>query len=298
MSLKKSTSLLAWIILLFLVIIWGSSFFLMKRGLMYFSALEVGMIRLSLSFIILLPFVFSRLKKFSLKQHVLFFLTGIIGNAIPYTLYPFAEKGLDSGPTGVLNSLTTIFALIIGLAFFKIKIKWINVLGVFLGLIGAIGLLSVSGGNTFNFNLKYGLLVVLATIMYAININMIKFFLKEIDSFTIAVMAFFYVGFFTISILFLFTDFYQQLLHDPRIWDGLIYLGILSLFGTVIALIVFNYLIKITSVIFSASVTYLMPIVALLWGVWDGEKFEWYFLFWISLIIGGVLLVNTKKPIR
>jgi drug/metabolite transporter (DMT)-like permease len=298
MNPATKQKILSWSILFFLVLVWGSSFILIKRGLVYFSPLEVGTLRITISFLVILPFVFARIKKYNLKMQLIFFISGFLGNAIPAYLFAQAETGLDSASTGVLNSLTTLFALLAGLLFFKLKIKIINIIGVIIGLIGAVGLLTVSGGNSLNFNLSYGAYVIIATIMYALNINIIKYYLKEVDAFTIAVMAFFYIGIISSVILFTSTDFYWQLKSDPKVFEGLLYVGILAVLGTIIALILFNYLIKITSVVFSASVTYLMPIVAVMWGIWDGEKFEWFFLVWIGLIIVGVLLVNTKKPVR
>ncbi|MBL6964481.1 MAG: DMT family transporter [Bacteroidetes bacterium] len=298
MNQPKSSIFLAWIILIFLILVWGSSFILIKRGLLYFTPVELGTLRVSISFLIILPFVFKRIKRYNIQTNLILFVSGLLGNAIPAVLYALAERGLDSLSAGVLNSLTTVFALVVGLVFFNLKVKFINVIGVIIGLAGAVGLLTVSGGNTLNFNIQYGFYVILATIMYALNINIIKYYLKEIDSFSIAVMAFFYTGIISTVILFSASDFYKQLFTDPKVFEGLFYIGILAVFGTVIALILFNYLIKITNVVFSASVTYMMPIVAVMWGIWDGEKLEWYFLIWIGLIITGVLLVNTKKHVR
>jgi drug/metabolite transporter (DMT)-like permease len=184
------------------------------------------------------------------------------------------------------------------LIIFKIKVKKLQVVGVLVGLSGALGLVSSSGGNNFSFNISYALMVMLATIFYAINVNLIKAKLGHIKSITITALTFFIVGIPAALVLFGTTDFIFKLSKLPGAWLGLGYLAILAVVGTGIAMMGFNVLIKMTTPIFASSVTYLIPVVALLWGIIDGEFFNFSFLIWIGLIIGGVLLVNknTANP--
>jgi len=219
----------------------------------------------------------------------------VMGSLLPAFLFSIAQTGIDSATAGLLNSLTPLFTLIAGLLLFNLKTRFINVLGVFTGLAGAIGLISISGGNAFSFNLKYSSLIILATVFYAINVNLIKAKLRHIDSLTITSMTFFVAGIIASVILFTATDFVSQFANDPNAWQGLLYIAILAIVGTALAMIAFNTLIKITGPIFASSVTYLIPIVALLWGIADGEYFSLKHLLWIAMIIGGVLLVNKKK---
>ena len=294
-SATGNQPLVAWLVLAGLVLTWGSSFILMKRALVYYSSIEVGALRVIITFLFLLPFALPRLKTLKPKDFLWLSLVGLVGSFFPAFLFAAAQKGIDSSTAGLLNSLTPLFTLIIGLLVFRIKVRKIQVIGVFIGLLGALGLVSSSGGRDFSFNISYALMVVLATIFYAINVNLIKAKLSHIKSITITATSFFIVGFPAIVILFTATDFSQKLINEPGAWVGLGYLAILAIVGTGIAMMGFNMLIKKTTPIFASSVTYLIPVVALLWGLLDGEYFDPGFLIWITLIIAGVLLVNKTQ---
>ncbi len=290
--------MLSWFILLALMIIWGSSFILIKKGLTVFSSDEVGALRFVISFIVLLPLAIINLSKIKSHHWKYLVIIGIVGNAVPFFLFAKAQTEIESSIAGILNSLTPLFTLILGISFFWLKTKWYNVLGVFLGFTGAAGLIYVSGGKSFELNFSYAIYIILATICYALSINIIKKYLKDIDAITITAFSFFIIGLPIILYLLIYTDFPVQIVTDPNALKGLGYISILAIFGTVLALIAFNHLIKITSVIFAASVTYMIPIVALSWGIIDGEKFEFIYLFWILIIFAGVFLVNLNKKIK
>lgn len=293
MSLTKNHAL-SWLILIILMLTWGSSFILIKKGLTVFSSMQIGALRIGIAFLVLLPFAFSRLKKINKQQWKVLLLISA-GNTAPAFLFPLAQRSLDSATAGVLNSLTPLFTLIIGLLFFQLKVKWFNILGVLIGLIGAIGLISNSGGASFSLNIGYAAYIILATIFYALNGNLIKSFLKQLDSFSITIFIFFIFGLPALFYLFLGTTFIEQLNNDPRVWEGLAYISTLAIIGTAIALILFNHLIKINTVIFASSVTYLIPIVAFAWGFIDGEKFGISYVLWIMLILLGIFMVNAKR---
>jgi len=294
MASKIKLSVLSWLILGVLMLTWGSSFILIKKGLTVFDSMQVGAMRIGIAFLVLLPFAFSRLKHLNRKHWIVMFCVSF-GSAAPAFLFPMAQVGIDSGIAGILNSLTPLFTLIIGLSLFKLKTKWFNVAGVIIGLLGAIGLISVSGGGNFSFNFGYAAYIIIATILYAINANLIKTFLKELDSFTITIFSFFIFGLPALVFLFTGTDFIAKYSTHPQFFEGLTYVSILAILGTAAALIAFNYLIKITNVIFASSVTYLIPIVALAWGIIDGERFEITYVLWVSFILIGIYLVNAKK---
>ncbi|MCF8227588.1 MAG: EamA family transporter [Bacteroidales bacterium] len=292
------TKLISWGILIALALTWGSSFILIKKGLGVYSSQEVGALRIIISFLILLPFALMRIKRVQAREWKYLFIIGAVGSVAPAFLFAKAQTGIDSNLAGILNSLTSLFTLIIGLVFFQLKTRWFNVFGVFLGLIGAVGLISVSGGNNFSGNIGHSVFVIIATICYAINVNVLKKYLKRLDAFTITTISFFLMGIPLIIYLLIFTDFIAQLQTDADAMEGLLYISILAVFGTGLALIAFNYLIKISSVIFSASVTYLIPVVAVIWGIIDGEIFEAYYFAWIALILLGVYLVNLNYQNR
>ncbi len=289
-----SNKLISWLILLALVLTWGSSFILIKKGLLYFDPSEVGSLRVVITFLFLLPFALKRLNKLGKRDLGWLALSGIIGNFFPAFLFAAAQKGINSSTAGLLNSLTPLFTLLVGISMFKLKTRPLSIIGVFVGLGGAVGLISVSGGHGFSFNIGYASLIILATIMYAFNVNLIKTKLQHVDSVTITAITFFVVGFPALVVLFGFTGFVPKIISEPAVWAGIGYISILAVVGTALAMMAFNVLIKITGPVFASSVTYLIPVVALLWGITDGEHFEASIVLWISLIIAGVVLVNLN----
>ncbi len=273
---------------------WGSSFILIKKSLTVFTTNQIGCLRVGITFLVLLPFAFKRLKKLKRKHWIaLFFIS--FGSTAPAFLFPMAQKEIDSATAGVLNSLTPLFTLIVGLAFFSLKVKWYNIIGVLIGLLGAIGLISTSGNADFQFNFGYAIYIIIATLLYAFNGNLIKSFLQDLDSFTVTIFSFFIFGLPALIYLFVSTPYIEQLQSDPDFWLGMAYVSTLAILGTAVALIFFNYLIKIKTAIFASSVTYLIPIVAFIWGIIDGEQFGLVYILWIILILIGVFLVNASR---
>lgn len=294
--MKDNNNLIPWSILLTLALVWGSSFILIKKSLLYFSASEVGILRITVTFLFLLPLAIIKLKKIDKRHRNLLIISGVVGSFIPAFMFAIAQTGISSSLAGILNSLTPLFTLILGLGFFKLKSTWYNIAGMFIGLIGAMGLIYVtSGEGGFAFNIKYASLIFIATICYAFNVNFIKVYLKQLDSLTITALSFFYVGVPSLIYVLAFSDIPNKLVHEEEALIGLGYVSVLSIAGTGIALIFFNKLIKISNPVFASSVTYLIPVVAIIWGIIDGEIFKPGYLIWFMLIILGVLLVN-KTP--
>jgi drug/metabolite transporter (DMT)-like permease len=290
----KNNTLFSWVILATLALVWGSSFILIKKSLLYFNATEVGLLRVVLSFLFLLPVAVIHFRSISRKHFLYLTLSGFVGSLLPALLFAKAQTVIDSGLAGTLNSLTPLFTLLLGLLFFRLQTKWYNILGVFIAMAGAMALIYVSSDSGFTFNFKYAMLVVLATICYAFNVNFIKVFLKELTSLVITTFSFFYIGIpLTVYVVF-FSDIPHKLMTDTTTHTGLGYLLILSIAGTGLALIFFNKLIKISSPVFASSVTYLIPVVAIIWALIDGETFHWLYFICFLLILSGIFLVNTS----
>ncbi len=292
MKEENKPEILDWLVLLALMLVWGSSFILIKKGLRTFDNLQVGALRVTISFLALLPFAIMRLHKLKLRNFHLFLIAGLFGNALPAFLFAKAQTQLDSLMAGILNSLVPLFTLTIGVWFFGRKTHWLNVAGVISGLIGAAGLLWVAGGGSLTLNIIPASFVIMATICYAVQMNFIKNYLTGYDPITIASLAFVFIGVPSFYFLSFHTDFYQIMKSDPSGWSGLGYIAILSVLGTALAIIANFWLIKRTSALFASSVTYLMPIVSIAWGIIDGESFMPVFLIWIAIILFGVYLAN------
>ena len=283
-----------WVILLILAFIWGSSFILMKRGLEVYSHSVVAALRISIAFLFLLPFAIRNLKKVEKKYWKYIIASGFLGNGIPAFLFTKAQTEISSSLSGMLNSLTPIFALVVGILLFKTKTETLKIIGVFIGFIGAIGLIASNGIDIGNSKMAYSFFVVLATICYAFSVNIIKVNLKEIGSVVITSIAFVSIGPLAITYLFT-TDFITISSNNSQAGTALFYISILAIFGTAISVVLFNMLIKKTSTLFASSVTYLIPFFAIMWGIIDGEKLNIMQLISLIITIIGVYCINKIR---
>jgi len=279
-----------WAILLFLSLIWGTSFILMKKGLESYSHLQVAAFRIFFSFLFMLPITIRNIKVISRDNILSLLIVGFIGFAIPAFLFTKAQTRLDSSLAGMLNSLTPLFTLIVGILFYRSSARWVNIAGLFMGLIGAIGLMWNGDMNIFRGINAFALFIVVATICYGINVNEIKFKLVKLSSLEITSLAFLFTGP-VAGIYLLFTDF-SSVQETPDYLLNLAYIAILALFSSVIAVLIFNNLIKFTTTLFATSVTYIIPLFAIMWGIIDGESIRIIQLLWITVILLGVYLVN------
>jgi drug/metabolite transporter (DMT)-like permease len=274
-----------WLVLGILSLIWGTSYILMKKGLESFSSMQVGSLRITITFLCLLPTAIRNFKYLTRTNILSFLIIGLFGSVIPAFLFPLAETRISSSLAGMLNSLSPVFTLVLGVAFYQRKAIKTQFAGIVLGLIGAAGLL-YSGSLSFNL---YGLLVVLATIMYGLSSNEVSK-VKGINGFKITALSFF-VSSPPAIIYLLFSDFSAPLQTENWI-RNLCFIGILAILGSATALAIFYVLIRDTSPVFGSMVTYLIPIVAALWGLADNERFSPSMIFSIVIIFAGVFIIN------
>jgi drug/metabolite transporter (DMT)-like permease len=288
---NNSEKIINYGLMILLALIWGSSFILMKRGIEVFSFIEVAILRLVIAWLIMVPFIWNKIFSIAKKHWIPLIIVSLFGNGIPAFLFTKAQTTLDSSYIGILNSLVPLFTFLIAIFIFKIKWKTINLIGICIGLIGAIWLISSNGVNFENSNDAW--LIIIATICYAISLNTIKNYLQQMKSIDISGLAFMLIGPPCLIALF-FTNFFDSVINNPQGLSALFYISILAIFGTAIALIIFNQLVKRTSAIFSSSVTYLIPIVAIGWGIVDGENILQSQLIGVIIIFTGIYLVNKK----
>lgn len=292
MQIKTHRS--AFFIFLTLAFIWGTSFILIKKGLVVFSPIQLGSLRIVITFIALLPLALKRMKNIKARDWMTMAISGLIGSFFPAYLFSFAQEGINSSTAGILNSLTPLFALLIGVIFFKFKAKWWNYLGIIVTTFGTYGLLSISGGNNFDFNFKYGSYIIVASIGYGAQVNIVKHYLNHLPSLTIVVLQFLMISIPASIVLFFYTDFIIIASLEAEFLEALLYVSILALVATAFALILFYRLVKIVDPVFSTSVTYFIPAVASLWGFFDGEQLGVSYVLWVSIILLGVFFVNSK----
>jgi drug/metabolite transporter (DMT)-like permease len=281
------------LLLILLSLIWGTSFILIKRGLVVFSAGEVGSIRVVAASLFLLPFALTRLKQLESHHYPKLLASGLMGVFIPAFLFAAAQTKLASSVTGIMNSLTPICTLIIGIMIFKQQFKPQSLVGIILGLIGTIILiLSNSGGKLAGFN-SYALLIVVACILYGTNLNFIKYRITDLKALTITSVSLMLIGPLALIYLLGFTEFTSKIYTEGG-WQALGFVIFLGIMSTSVATILFNLLVKISSPLFTSSVTYIIPIVAVMWGLLDGEQLLIGHFIGMVAVITGVYLANKK----
>jgi drug/metabolite transporter (DMT)-like permease len=283
-------------ILCILGLIWGSSFILMKKALTTYTPIEITLYRIFVVFLVFFPLGIKSFLKIQKKTGYILLLSAIIGSVIPYFLFIKAQTKIDSSLNGILNSITPLFTLLFGVILFKQKTNFRAVIGVVVGLIGATSLIFLStGGNIFSSSILYALFPVLGSACYALNINIIKTYLQDIPALKITSWSFIFIGPIAGVLLFFETDFTNNLTNNDPNYLNFICINILGILGSGLAFWVFNLLIKETSSVFASSVTYLIPIVAIFWGVIDGEVFGIVQFYLCLVIFCGIYLIKSKS---
>ena len=290
-----SVNVKKWFYLITLSIIWGSSYILIKKGLLGLTPLQLGSIRIFFTALILLLVGFKSLKKIPKKAWRWIIMTGYFGTFFPSYLFAISETVINSSVVAVLNGMTPLFTLILGITYFKIDFRRNQAVGIMIGFFGTVILVS----NEFSLGSasdgSYALLIVMAAMCYAINVNLLKYKLPGVPAMAIALGNF--VAILPAAlILFLYSGFsFTRALEDQVVQESLVYIFILAFFGTALAKVMFNDLVAISSPVFSISITYLLPIVAIGWGLLDNETFTWVQWMACAFILFGVYLVTENK---
>ncbi len=293
-STQKNT-FLSWFLLIILSLIWGSSFILMKKGLIDFTPGQVAGIRIVSGTAVLLPVALKNISRLK-KSHLLPVIgSGLLGSLIPAILFTTAQTRINSSISGVLNALTPLFTIIVGAAFFMMKITIRSLAGVLIGFAGSVILITAGSGSNFWAVNSFALLIVLATILYGFNINIINSRLRDLKSADIIAFSLMFVG--PPALLYLIIDggIPGILKKSPTAIYSFLATALLGIFGTAIAYMIFNKMIKITNPVFSSSVTFLVPVVAIMWGLFDGEKLLGLHYLGIFIIILGVFIANRRN---
>ena len=292
--LKKFDSKLGhWIILIMLSVIWGSSFILIKRGLDAFSFEQVATIRIFIAFIFLSLLGRKFYTNIPIKKLWPLFLTGVIGNGIPPFLFSKAQTYIDSGIIGILNVLTPLFTILIGILFYNLKVKIINYFGVVLGIIGTIYLLTPQSEQLNDKTLYYSIIAILGTVCYGWSANILKAHLEDLNAIQITTISFTFIG--PWAGIYLFCGNFLEIMQShPKALTSLVSIAILAIMSSAIAVIVFNNLIKMTGPLFATSCTYIIPIIAIIWGISDKEIIAMHHIIGFIIILSGVYLVNKR----
>lgn len=296
---RNHRTIIAWTLLIILASIWGSSFMLMKKAMfghgneILLSNNQVAALRILIASLAMLPFILRNLRPIMRRHALPLILAGWLGNGLPAFLFTAAQTELDSSITGILNSLTPLFTLLVALLLYRKRYPVINYIGIFTALIGAVFLIfehsnGLSGAPLW----AYGC-VAAATVCYAISVNVIRNNLADLNAIQITGMAMLWVSPWCLAYLW-YDGFFTEVMHSLPLQKGLPYVFILAIVGTAGALVLFNQLIKMSNALFASSVTYLIPVVAIFWGFVDSEHISLLDLIFTAVIISGVYMVNLK----
>jgi drug/metabolite transporter (DMT)-like permease len=311
-SNPSSSGKAAYLLLASLALVWGSSFILMRISLSAYTPAQIGCLRMFFAAAVMSPFLFRGFSTVQPWQWKYLLLTGLFGNAIPSILFPLAQRGISSALAGMINTLTPIFTLLIGLAFFKTSIARSSYLGLLVGLVGAILLIGGGTGTVHASSPGYALYVVAATVCYAISVNVLRNKLAGLHPLTITSFALLFIGVPMGAYLFT-TDFIDRTVNGlsagsidqwPILFLGdgisatgasLVAVFTLGVLGTALSTVLFNRLIQLSGALTASSVTYLIPVVATFWGVVSGERIGWMHLLGLAFVLSGIYLINQRR---
>ena len=284
---------LRWLFLILLSIVWGSSFILMKKALIDLTPIQVGALRIIFTAFALIIVGFNTISSITKEQWYYIFLTAVLGTFFPAFLFAYAIQNIDSSIASILNSLTPLNTLIVGVMFYGFTFLRKQFIGIIIGLIGSTFLILKGAEVNPDQNYYYAIFIVIASIGYAFNVNILKKHLNDLNALTITTGNFVLLIIPAFIVLW-FSDFFE-LSYIYKAKSSLYYMIILAVFGTAMAKTLFNRLVQISSPIFSSSVTYLIPIVAIFWGVLDDEKLHVSQLLAGCLILFGIYLTNKRE---
>ena len=283
---------LKWVYLMVLALVWGSSFILIKKGLIGLTALQLGSLRIIFAAVFLVLIGFKSLSKIPAHKWKYIALTSLFGTFMPAYLFAIAQTEIDSSVSSILNSLTPLNTLILGALVFGLQFKRNQIFGILIGLIGSALLILNGAIHHPEQNYYYAILVLIASICYAVNVNLIKKYLHDLSPLSITTgnfMVLFFPAFFILS----FSGFFE-VVHDVKVQESVLFIVVLGVVGTGIANILFFKLIQMSSPVFATSVTYLIPVVAFFWGLLDNEMLTPVQFFGAFIILIGVYL-SAKK---
>lgn len=278
-----------------LSLIWEARLFLLKKSLIGLTPYQLGALRVIISGLFIFAVGLNTLKEVAKPQWKWLIISGFLGTFFPAFLFAIAETEIDSGVVSVLNSLVPLNTILLGFAVFKIASTKRQIVGVIIGFVGTSILIGKGAELNPNQNYLYAGFVLLATIMYAFNVNIIKRYLQDVKAITIAAGNFAAIMIPAFVVL-LFVDFFStETFNREGFLMSIGYVVILSAFGTALAKVLFNKLVQMATPVFASSVTYLMPVIALIWGLLDGEGFSLSQLLATGLILIGIYLANRRK---
>ena len=283
-----------WILLVILSLIWGSSFILIKKSLEHFTPYQVGALRVLISGVLLSPIAILNRSKFPIKSIKWLMIAAFAGNFIPMFLFPIAETKVSSSIAGIMNSMMPIFTIIVGAVFWKTKTTLRQILGILISFLG-VTILLLSAKNSTEIPIFYVSLLLFAAFLYAVSVTTVGAKLTHIPAKIMSSFVFFYILSLPSLIALIFSDFFSTFSFSNGNLIGLAYVATLSIFGTGLAMILQYRLMSVSNPLFASTVTLIMPIIAVMWGIIDGETFTIIQFIGAAIIIAGLIFLRKKK---
>ena len=283
-----------WILLVILSLIWGSSFILIKKSLEHFTPYQVGALRVLISGVLLSPIAILNRSKFPIKSIKWLMIAAFAGNFIPMFLFPIAETKVSSSIAGIMNSMMPIFTIIVGAVFWKTKTTLRQILGILISFLG-VTILLLSGNNKAEIPIFYVSLLLFAAFLYAVSVTTVGAKLTHIPAKIMSSFVFFYILSLPSLIALIFSDFFSTFSFSNGNFIGLAYVATLSIFGTGLAMILQYRLMSVSNPLFASTVTLIMPIIAVMWGIIDGETFTIIQFIGAAIIFAGLIFLRKKK---
>ncbi len=290
---NKQTKFIIWTAFLYLTLVWGSTFILNKRTLVTFTAIQTASLRLTFAMSAMIWFVKPHFALLPKEKRFHLLLSALTGICIPAYCFALAQMGLPSAMTGVLNALTPCMAFILGIIFFQQSASWLKIAGLALGFVGSAMIILVNAKGELSLN-SHALWVILATILYGFNLNWVKKHLAEVPALPLATLSVTVAGAVGFCIL-LTTNWLETMQANPAGATSFAAIATLGIFGTAVAQFFFSRMLQLSSALFAGSITYFIPIVAVGWGLYDGEVLTWVHCLGILCIIGGILIIRRFK---
>ena len=292
---------IAALVIILLGCIWGTSYILIFQGLKAFEPIQVAGFRLVLATLVMLPWVYKyaiprvNIGIISGKDHLFLILSGFIGTGIPSFLFSYAGKSIPSALSGILTALTPMFTVLMGRLVFGELITRKNMFGIIVGLTGVLTIFFPALLKTNVVPVFPAMLALLAAIMYGYNINLIKYKLNHLPGMVKTAFPFFYVAIPYFFILWYTGAFEKVAYGGPEVWTAFGYLCILAILGSAVSMILFNWIIKYTSPVVASTNTFVIPMVATLWGIANKELLTWNILAGLAIIIVSLVIILRKK---
>ena len=283
-----------WFYLAILSLIWGSSFILIKKGLVGLNSVQLASLRMIFAASVIYIYSYNSIKKIPKKSWKWIVITAYLGTFFPVYLISYGQTEIESGLASIITTVTPINTLIIGIIFFSLTFSIKQLLGLFIGLVGAVLLLYEASETNLNSNIYFSFFIYLTSVGYAASVNLIKKYLTNIPPEAVTAGIFLSISPPAIIVLY-FSDFTDLNFQDPLILKSIFFVLVLGVFGSAIAQTLFNKFVKISSPIFASAVTYTMPVVAIFWALIDGEILSIMQFFATAIILIGVYLVNKRK---